>query len=115
MLYRLHVGLFVKESRSHIGPIPTRYHGSEERRSLHDVSMSPIANVMSTNWIDAEVVGSRRSQYYWMVIPVGPSGGLRSSIYSVGVFTEEHQTGASAISLSPKGFHTGRFLQRYEG
>ena len=75
---------------------------SDERNGLHDLSLSPIANITNTHWIDSGVVGSWRSEYYYMVIPADPSGGLGSSTYSIGVFTEEYQSGTDAFALPLK-------------
>ena len=75
---------------------------SDERNGLHDLSLSPIANTTDTHWIDSGVVGSWRSEYYYMVIPVGPSGSLGGSTYSIGVFAEEYQSGTDTFALPLK-------------
>ncbi|TET90502.1 MAG: hypothetical protein E3J35_06440 [Methanomassiliicoccales archaeon] len=75
---------------------------SGRRDGLHDLSLLPIANTTETYWIDSDVIGNGRSEYYYMVIPVDSSGGLGSSTYSVGIFTEEYQSGTDAFALPLK-------------
>ncbi|MCK4444711.1 MAG: fibronectin type III domain-containing protein, partial [Thermoplasmata archaeon] len=75
---------------------------SEERNALHNLSLLPIANTTETYWVDSGVIGNERSEYYYMVIPADPSGGLGSSTYSIGVFTEEYQSGADTFALPLK-------------
>ena len=75
---------------------------SEERNGLHNLSLLPIANATETYWIDSGVIGNGRSEYYYMVIPADPSGGLGSNTYSIGVFTEEYQSGTDTFALPLK-------------
>jgi len=73
-----------------------------ERFGVHNLSLLPIANTTETYWVDSDVIGNGRSEYYYMVIPTDSSGGLGSSTYSVGVFTEEYRFGTDVFALPLK-------------
>ncbi len=85
-----------------VGAIEYLVFRSEERNGLHDLSSLPVANTTESHWIDSGVVGTGRSEYYYMVIPIDSSSGLGSGTYSVGMLTLEYHSGSDAFSLPLK-------------
>ena len=81
---------------------------SEDRNGLHNLSLLPMVNTTETHWVDLDVIGSGRNEYYYVVIPADLSGGLGSSTYSIGIFTEEYRSGTDtfALPLKPEEPHS---------
>ncbi|MHA1961636.1 MAG: right-handed parallel beta-helix repeat-containing protein [Candidatus Thorarchaeota archaeon] len=75
---------------------------SEERGSLHNLSLDPIANTTDTHWRDLGVLENDEEEHYYMVIPLDSGGDLGSSTYSIGVFSVVYSWGSDTFALPLK-------------